>query len=169
MTLAHWDDVAARRPERRALGGAWRNLGGAAGSVAVGVNRIDLEPGEVSTPAHVHGADEEIFFVLAGSGLSWRDGRTHEVRANDCLVHKPRAEAHTLRRLDVLMDEMLKKNRAAKLVSNLTFVITNFLFVVGYGLGLAIGAYLYTQGDVSIGTAIEKVPGTKRPPLRKKI
>ncbi|MEP7191061.1 MAG: ABC transporter ATP-binding protein, partial [Roseiflexaceae bacterium] len=63
------------------------------------------------------------------------------------------AEAHTLRRLDLLMDDMLKKNRAAKLVSNLTFVITNFLFVIGYGLGLAIGAYLYTQGDVSIGTA----------------
>jgi ATP-binding cassette subfamily B protein/ATP-binding cassette subfamily C protein len=63
------------------------------------------------------------------------------------------AEAHTLRRLDLLMDDMLKKNRAARLVSNLTFVITNFLFVIGYGLGLAIGAYLYTQGDVSIGTA----------------
>jgi uncharacterized cupin superfamily protein len=97
MTLAHWDDVPPRRPERRALGGAWRNLGGAAGSVTVGVNRIDLEQGEVSTPAHVHGADDEIFFVLAGSGLSWQDGRTHEARANDCLVHKPRAEAHTLR------------------------------------------------------------------------
>jgi ATP-binding cassette, subfamily B, bacterial len=78
--------------------------------------------------------------------LEERMSGTEDIRASG-------AEAHTLRRLDVLMDVMLKKNRAARLVSNLTFVITNFLFVVGYALGLAIGAYLYTQGDVSIGTA----------------
>jgi uncharacterized cupin superfamily protein len=106
MTLAHWDDVKPRRPERRGLGGAWRDLGTAAGSVQVGLNRIELAPGEVSTPAHVHGADEEIFFVLAGSGLSWQDGRTYEIAAGDCLVHRARAEAHTLRAggggLDVL-------------------------------------------------------------------
>ena len=86
-------------------------------------------------------ADAELFGFLEE-----RMSGTEDIRAAG-------AEAHTLRRLDLLMDEMLKKNRAAKLVSNLTFVITNFLFVVGYGLGLAIGAYLYTQGDVSIGTA----------------
>jgi uncharacterized cupin superfamily protein len=60
----------------------------------------------VATPAHVHGADEETFFVLGGSGLSWQDGKTYDVRAGDCLVHPPRAEAHTLRAggdgLDVL-------------------------------------------------------------------
>lgn len=97
VTLVHWDDVESHRWEHRALGGAWANLGDAAGSVSVGVNRIQLDAGEVSTPAHVHGADEEIFFVLAGSGLSWQDGVTHEIRAGDCLVHAPRAEAHTLR------------------------------------------------------------------------
>jgi ATP-binding cassette, subfamily B, bacterial len=78
--------------------------------------------------------------------LEERMSGTEDIRASG-------AEAYTLRRLDVLMDAMLKKNRAARLVSNLTFVITNFLFVVGYALGLAIGAYLYTHGDVSIGTA----------------
>ncbi|MEO7910962.1 MAG: ABC transporter ATP-binding protein [Roseiflexaceae bacterium] len=86
-------------------------------------------------------ADAEVFGFLEE-----RLSGTEDIRAAG-------AEAHTLRRLDLLMAEMLKKNRAAKLVSNLTFVITNFLFVVGYALGLAIGAYLYTQGDVSIGTA----------------
>ena len=97
MTLVHWDDVEAFRPDRRGLQGAWTDLGEAAGSVAVGVQRIQLDPGEVSTPAHVHGADEEIFFVLGGSGLSWQDGVTYEVHAGDCLVHLARAEAHTLR------------------------------------------------------------------------
>jgi ATP-binding cassette, subfamily B, bacterial len=86
-------------------------------------------------------ADSELFGFLEE-----RMSGTEDIRAAG-------AEAHTLRRLDVLMDAMLKKNRTAKLVSNLTFVITNFLFVVGYALGLAIGAYLYSQGSVSIGTA----------------
>jgi uncharacterized cupin superfamily protein len=97
VTLAHWDDVEPRRWEHSGLGGAWTNLGGAAGSVDAGVQRIQLADGEVSTPAHVHGADEEIFFVLAGSGLSWQNGLTYEIRAGDCLVHAPGAEAHTLR------------------------------------------------------------------------
>ena len=97
MTLAHWDDLEPRRPPRRGLGGSWTNLGRAAGSVNAGVHRIQLDEGEVSTPAHVHGADEEIFFVLGGSGLSWQDGETHEIRAGDCLVHEAQGKAHTVR------------------------------------------------------------------------
>ena len=97
MTLAHWDELEPFRPEQPGIGGAWTQLGTPAGSKTVGLNRIQLDPGEVSTPAHVHGADEEIFFVLAGSGLSWQDGQTHEVRAGDCLVHAALGKAHTLR------------------------------------------------------------------------
>jgi len=106
VTLVHWDEVAARRSPRQAAGGDWFFLGEAAGSVGVGVNRILLGPGEISTPAHVHGTDEETFFVLNGTGLSWQDGETYEVRAGDTLVHAPREHAHTLRAgergLDVL-------------------------------------------------------------------
>jgi ATP-binding cassette, subfamily B, bacterial len=47
----------------------------------------------------------------------------------------------------------LVKNRAARMMSNVTYVITNFLFVIGYAVGLALGAYLYTQGQVTIGAA----------------
>jgi uncharacterized cupin superfamily protein len=97
VTLVHWDEVPARRPERRGLGGAWAPLGTTAGSVAVGMNRIELGPGEVSTPAHAHLGDEEIFFVLTGSGLSWQDGATYEIGAGDCIVHRARGAAHTLR------------------------------------------------------------------------
>jgi ABC-type multidrug transport system fused ATPase/permease subunit len=86
-------------------------------------------------------ADSELYGFLEE-----RMSGTEDIRASG-------AEAHTLARLDRLMDTMLKKNRAAKLVSNLTFVLTNFLFVIGYALGLALGAYLYGQGQVSIGTA----------------
>jgi uncharacterized cupin superfamily protein len=94
--IAHWDEVEPRRSPRPAAGGEWRFLGEAAGSLTIGLNRILLGPDEVSTPAHVHGADEEIFFVLNGSGLSWQDGETYAVGPGDCLVHAPRGKAHTL-------------------------------------------------------------------------
>lgn len=97
MTVIHWDDVETFRQERPSLQGTWADLGTAAGSKRAGVRRIRLAAGEVSTPAHVHGADEEIFFVLGGSGLSWQDGETYEIGPGDCLVHEPRGKAHTLR------------------------------------------------------------------------
>jgi uncharacterized cupin superfamily protein len=95
--LVHWDDV---EPVERAVGhirGRWQFLGEAAGSVLVGCNRVRLEPGAWSTPAHVDLLNEEIFYVLAGSGLSWQDGKVYEVRAGDCIVHQVDREAHTLR------------------------------------------------------------------------
>ena len=39
----------------------------------------------------------------------------------------------------------------------LGFSITNFLYIVGYALGLGIGAYLYTRGSITIGTAFVMV------------
>ena len=112
MTLAHWDDVPANRVPMPNVGGAWQALGRAAGSVTVGVNRVRLDPGEVSTPAHVHGADEEIFHVLSGSGLSWQDGTTYAVRAGDTLVHRVRREAHTLRAGDEGLDFLVYGGRS---------------------------------------------------------
>ena len=47
-------------------------------------------------PVHVHADEEELFYVLDGEGLSWQDGRTYAVRAGDCVLHRPGAEAHTI-------------------------------------------------------------------------
>ena len=44
----------------------------------------------------MHGAEEEIFYVLGGSGLSWQDGKVYEIEEGDCLAHLPLAETHTL-------------------------------------------------------------------------
>lgn len=63
------------------------------------------------------------------------------------------AEAYVTRLMFVLMRRLLETYRRARLVSNLTFFGTNFLYVVGYTLGLAIGAYLYLLHQVTIGTA----------------
>jgi ATP-binding cassette, subfamily B, bacterial len=63
------------------------------------------------------------------------------------------AEAYVTRLMFSLMRRLLETYRRARLVSNLTFFSTNFLYVVGYTIGLAIGAYLYLQHQITIGTA----------------
>jgi uncharacterized cupin superfamily protein len=95
--VTHWDEVEGLRRNVGHLVATWRNLGRAAGTEGVGVQRIDVEPWRWSTPAHVEGASEEIFYVLEGSGLSWQNGAVYDVRPGDCLVHLPHREAHTLR------------------------------------------------------------------------
>ncbi len=77
-------------------------VGAAAGCVNVGVRRIELPAGGWSTPAHEHGREEEIFYVLGGRGLSWQSGEAAEVRAGDCIVYLPGRGAHTLHALDPL-------------------------------------------------------------------
>ena len=83
----------------------WRELG--ANSKTVGLRRIEIDPGFQPTPPHVHGAEEEIVYVLDGSGLSWQNGQTFEIGPGDCLVHRAGREAHTLKAgpdgLDVLI------------------------------------------------------------------
>jgi uncharacterized cupin superfamily protein len=97
MGIAHWDEVARRRNVRGVMAATWSDLGGAAGTYRCGVRRIEMGPGEQPTPAHVHGASEEIFYVLAGSGLTWLDEKAYELREGDCVVYKNFHEAHTLR------------------------------------------------------------------------
>jgi uncharacterized cupin superfamily protein len=98
--MAHWDDVAGARRAAGHLDAEWCDLGTAAGSDTVGLQRIRIAPDRWSTPAHIEHAEEEIFWVLAGSGESWQDAgagpATHAVGPGDCLVHLARGEAHTL-------------------------------------------------------------------------
>jgi uncharacterized cupin superfamily protein len=104
--IAHWDEVEKRRNERGQMAGTWSNLGTPAGTYRCGVHRLELDLGEMPTPAHVHGESEEIFYVLGGSGLTWMDEKAYEIRARDCIVYKNFHDAHTIRagddRLDVL-------------------------------------------------------------------
>lgn len=97
--ISHWDDVPAVRRERGHIGGDWQGLTGESSAWA-GVQRIRIDPDHWSTPLHVEGSEEEIFYVLGGSGISvqW-DGSAeaaYEVRPGDCLVHLALEHAHTL-------------------------------------------------------------------------
>src|SRR5450756_1272256 len=84
--LVRWDEIPGRRVEVGPMCATWTDLGKAGGSVATGLKRIEIEPGRRSTPVHAHDAEEEIFYVLAGDGLSWQDGETCEVTAGHCIV-----------------------------------------------------------------------------------
>ncbi len=108
--ISHWDDAKTSRGERGHIAGTWRSLTGRS-SQSVGVKRIEVDPGMWSTPLHLEGAEEEIFYVLGGTGTSVQDEGEgdlvgYDIRAGDCLVHLPLENAHTLQAgadgLDVL-------------------------------------------------------------------
>jgi uncharacterized cupin superfamily protein len=102
--VVHWDEVEARDRQAGDIHAGWCDLGSAAGSDRTGLMRIQIRPGRRSTPAHIHGAEEEIFHVLAGSGLLWQDGATCAVGPGDTIVHLAGAETHTLRAGDRGLD-----------------------------------------------------------------
>ena len=102
MGIVRLDEGRRREVELGHLRSSWTYVGEAAGSVKVGVRRIELPAGGWSTPAHEHGLDEEIFYVLSGRGLSWQDGDVCEVRAGDCIVYRAGGGAHTMHALEPL-------------------------------------------------------------------
>ncbi|MGH2891890.1 MAG: cupin domain-containing protein [Solirubrobacteraceae bacterium] len=105
MGLTTFDEAPAREYALGHLRTRWTMLGEAAGSETIGGRRVQIEAGGWSTPAHEHGRSEEIFYVLAGSGVSWQRGRTAPIRAGDCIVYLARRGEHTLHAdepLDVL-------------------------------------------------------------------
>ena len=97
--ITHWDDVEADHRERGHIAAAWQALTGA-NSVTAGVRRIAIDPGRWATPLHLEGSEEEIFYVLSGTGVSvqWDGGREEAfaVGPGDCLVHLALEHAHTI-------------------------------------------------------------------------
>jgi uncharacterized cupin superfamily protein len=90
--VTHWDDLKVDHHELGPMNARWRTADG----VKLGMSRIEVLPGAQSTPAHLHTAEEELFYVLGGSGLWWEGGVTTAVGAGDVMYAKPRGEAHTV-------------------------------------------------------------------------
>ena len=97
MKPVHSDDVPETRRDVGEVHSAWSDLSTAAGADRLGIQRVRVDPNCRVTAPHVHADSEETFFVLEGDGLLWRDGQTHEIRAGDTIVHRVRADIHTLR------------------------------------------------------------------------
>jgi len=97
--ISHWDEAPSWRAERDHIAGTWQSLTGRS-SRTVGLKRIQVDPGMWSTPLHLEGAEEEIFYVLGGTGVSVQseggDTLGYDVRAGDCIVHLALENAHTL-------------------------------------------------------------------------
>jgi uncharacterized cupin superfamily protein len=97
MTLvAHWDEAPSRRFDIGPMGADWDFLGAAAGCDAVGVRRIRIWSGRQSTPVHAHFGEEELFYVLRGSGFSWQEDGVYEIAAGDAILHPDGGPAHTV-------------------------------------------------------------------------
>jgi uncharacterized cupin superfamily protein len=73
----------------------WR-IGPAAGTHRIGVSWYDVPAGHRQMPVHVHGEEEEIFYVLAGGGLAWQQGEACAIGPGDAIVHRPNGRPHTL-------------------------------------------------------------------------
>lgn len=92
--IAHWDDVERERLEEGEIVAWATDLGTAAGTVDVGVTRYELDPGRRSSPVHLELVEEEIFYVLGGSGFLWQNAETHEVGPGDCVVARASEHMH---------------------------------------------------------------------------
>jgi uncharacterized cupin superfamily protein len=100
MGITHFDEARSREFVIGHLGGRWSMLGESAGSVGAGVRRIQVPAGLWSTPVHEHGREEEIFYVLAGRGISWHGGQTAAIRAGDAIVYLANGGAHSIHALE---------------------------------------------------------------------
>lgn len=62
------------------------------------------------------------------------------------------ATEHALSGLFRFTRQVIKTRRAADMIEYFSSGIGTLLFAVGWALGLGVGAYLYTQGSITIGT-----------------
>jgi len=101
QTIVNTQDV---EPQIRG-GRRRRDLAAAAGSRWTGLKHIEMDPGVLSGPPHVHSAEEEIFVVLAGDGMLEltppgveAEQETHPVRTGSVVARPPGTQvAHTFR------------------------------------------------------------------------
>ena len=66
-----------------------RELGDALGSTRTGVGHLVVAPGALSGPPHCHAAEEELFFVLDGTGTLLLGDEEHPVRAGSVVARPP--------------------------------------------------------------------------------
>ena len=89
------EDVTEREVAEGDIAFARRRLGAAAGARRIGCSWFAVPPGARQMPVHVHGDEEEIFFVVSGSGVSWRRDEACTVSPGDVVVHRPAGQPHT--------------------------------------------------------------------------
>lgn len=92
--VAHWDDAPTETEDLGAIGGTWTAVSRAVGARRLGVNRIRVPAGKAATPMHAE--DEEVFFVLAGSGWSVQENGCFAIGTGDVVHYRAWKPAHTV-------------------------------------------------------------------------
>jgi uncharacterized cupin superfamily protein len=98
--ITYWDELPWVRREKGHIAADWQSLTGER-SLWLGVQRLRIDAGKWATPLHLEASEEEIFFVLSGTGVSVQTDESGEeqafaVGAGDCLVHLALEHAHTI-------------------------------------------------------------------------
>ena len=88
-------EIAPRSVAEGDIEFARRRLGPACGTARIGASWFEVAAGRRQMPVHVHGEEEEIFYVLAGGGLGWEQGEAYPIAEGDTIVHRPNGRPHT--------------------------------------------------------------------------
>jgi uncharacterized cupin superfamily protein len=89
QTIVATRDVSPEPMRHGAVDSHWRDLGVAAGSALSGINHVEVTPGASSSPFHCHGAEEELFVVLAGGGTLRLGDERLAVKTGHVLARPP--------------------------------------------------------------------------------
>ncbi len=93
--VVHRAAVPIREVSEGDIAFARQMLGVAAGSTGIGASVYVVRPDARQMPVHVHGDEEEIFYVLSGGGLSWQRDHACAVAPGDVIVQPPLGLPHT--------------------------------------------------------------------------
>jgi uncharacterized cupin superfamily protein len=93
--LAHHADIPESEITEGDIAFRRRRLGSAAGAQRIGCSHYLVGPGARQMPLHVHGDEEEIFYVLGGDGLTVDGDRAYAVGVEDAVVQRPGGRPHT--------------------------------------------------------------------------
>jgi uncharacterized cupin superfamily protein len=71
------------------VGAARRDLGEVLDSRSTGLGHLVVDPGALNAPPHCHGAEEELFVVLEGSGTLLLGDEEQPIRAGTVVARPP--------------------------------------------------------------------------------
>ena len=83
------EKFAAPATSKRAFDGRMGSVSARIGAQKLGYNITAVPPGKCAFPLHNHRVNEEMFFVLEGSGEVRIGAETHPIRAGDFIASPP--------------------------------------------------------------------------------
>ena len=92
--IAHWDDAPSDTMDVGPIANTETWLSGAVESVRLGVSRYEVPAGKATSPQHAE--DEEVFYVLGGSGWSVQENGCFAIGPGDVVFYHAYEIAHTV-------------------------------------------------------------------------